>query len=262
MEHEQENTVLANTDLAATASTATVIPSEDPGLLSSVNEQPTRRKFIRDVGGLLFAVTVVDIADAAFLTGQVYAQSGGCGLGVVDSSCSATTPDSNCGFNVPAGGGMDPDEGCRASPQDADQACGQIAKDVDQACSATDQDQNCNKPHSTPGLTDADNSCTTTSLDESCGNGGGANNDESCNATSMDESCHDSAAKSSHNEDQSCTGTGADLDEACGTNSATGPRDEDQHCGQPASGTTDADQACGMTYTWFGITYTDPDNAA
>lgn len=223
--------------------------------------ESSRRRFIRDVGGMLFAVTVVDIADTAFFSGPVYAQST-CGAGAVDAACTATTSDSNCGFNLPAGAGMDPDEGCRASPYDADQSCGQITRDVDQACSTTDEDQNCNKPYSTPGFIDSDQSCTTTSLDESCGNGGGSNNDESCSATSADESCHDSAAKSSHNEDQSCTASSADPDEACGTNSAGSARDEDQHCGKPSGGTKDADQACGMTYTWFGITYTDTDEAA
>ena len=234
-----------------------------PASKSTQTAASSRRDFIRDVGGMLFAVTVIDIADASFFSGQAFAQSSGCGQGVVDGSCTATASDANCGFTITATGTMDPDEGCRLST-DTDQACGMIAKDVDQACTAgsvttsADEDQNCGKPYSTPGLNDADESCTTTSTDDNCSVN---DNDESCNATSADESCNDSAATTSHNVDQSCTAVAADKDEACGVNSTGGARDEDQHCGKPASGSTDADEACGLTYTSVGFTYTDPDNA-
>ena len=205
-----------------------------------------RRQFIRDVGSMLFAVTVIDIADKSYFKGQAFAQSSGCGAGVVDNACSATTSDANCGFTLP-GGTIDPDEGCRASPYDADQSCGQIARDVDQACSTTDEDQNCNKPYSTPGLTDIDNSCTSTSLDESCGTG---STDESCSSTSTDENCSVSRNPPANDVDESCTAIGAQADEGCGD--CDDNHDPDQHCGLPAGGAVDPDDLCGHQ-SFFGV---------
>lgn len=223
-------------------------PHPDPK--SKTTESPraaagsSRRQFIREVGGVLFAVTIVDVADPSFLSGPVYAQSSGCGNGTPDGSCSATTPDSNCGYTT--SGAIDPDEGCRGSPYDADQSCGQISRDVDQACSSTDEDQNCNKPYSTPGLTDLDNSCTSTSLDESCG---GNTTDESCSTTSTDENCSVARNPPANDVDQSCTGSGAETDEGCGD--CDDNHDTDQHCGQPVKGALDPDDLCGHQ-SFFG----------
>jgi len=183
----------------------------------------TRRRFIRLVGGSVFALAVLDIPDIG--ANQALAQSGGgCGSGTADQSCSGSNNDENCGLGTPV--------------------------DQDNSCSSLNNDESCN---SAPG--DYDQSCSSSNNDEACGQGStqsptGKDPDATCSSTNSDEGCSISQVPAPSNDgDQNCNATNADADQACGD--CDDNHDSDEHCGRPLNGATDADDLCGHQH-WVG----------
>ncbi len=199
-----------------------------------------RRRFIRKVGGALFAVTLLDIADLSPLPRAAHA-AGGCGSGTADASCgSFLDTDQNCGLTKPSGA-QDVDESCGGFSKDENcgQAAGATATDQDNNCGSLDTDQNCGKSGpGGPAGTDADQSCSSTS------------NDLNCQVNQVPAASKDS--------DANCSATSADADQGCGDCDDNHQWGGDQHCGKtlPAGG-MDPDGLCGHQHGASGGITTD-----
>lgn len=211
----------------------------------------SRRQFVRRVGSMLFAVTVVDLADATILGKVAFAQSGTCYSGPGDDTCGHSSPGNPAVSN--------PDGACGTGNP----------KMRDQTCQNTNQsDGNCGNP--TPGgpnPTDRDLACQqytggagTFDQDQSCnqgtnGGGGQVNSDASCSAGTgnyynVDESCHGSSpGNNTTNRDESCSsGTSSSgnpqvtsKDENCNSSLSNGYVDYDNSCG---TNVDDKDESC------------------
>src|SRR5438067_859852 len=126
-------------------------PDVSRAKLDESGEKSSRRKFVRDVGGILFAVTVVDVADLATLASNARAATIGCGKGTPDDDCSAISDDKACGF---------------IGANDTDQSCTDISQGADENCTDAkgnnDVDQHCGQPDPIHGDYDKDNNCDLT----------------------------------------------------------------------------------------------------
>ena len=227
--------------------------SDEPKDSGSEKSTPTRRQFIRDLGGALFIVTIVDALSVGAL-----ADTAACSRSTgTDNNCAVNgAQDGHCGYtNSPptTPPSTDADQNCSAT--DNDQNCKSGHADKDESCSpgtakgtTFNEDGNCNAPvQNQPN--DTDDSCSVNSADESCGSSG--SQDEHCSQFSSDAACSPPGPTGTgYDQDQSCTQNGADADQSCnvgGIRAVNNP-DPDNHCGQPLSdGSTDPDNGTKIT---------------
>jgi len=234
------------------------------GSLTSSKSSPTndvngenkqsRRQFIKNIGGLIFGLTLVDRTARQLLACPQCNSPGdndtncnspgdsdaGCGNGNKDEGCSASEPDENCHANGPGNGEGDKDQSC--GELGADEGCGDCndAHDTDDNCGqplngGNDPDEMCGHAH-TIGI-DTDNNCQNVGdSDQGCGRHNGSGTSP---VTDEDEGCNPGHPDT----DQNCIGQ--DSDDNCNTNGEN-TSTPDEHCQQSPS--YDTDQACEQ---WF-----------
>ena len=261
--------------------------SNESGASDDVDSESkqTRRQFIKNLGGLIFGLTLIDRT-----AHQVFAcppcdspgdndatcnspgdHDAGCTKGDPpgegnynkDEGCSASEPDESCHTKGPGLGKGDEDGSCGALG--ADEGCGDCndEHDKDDNCGeplggGTDPDAMCGHAH-TSGIDTDDNCKTAGDNDQGCGTHTGPwgteeDDDEGCSPgpphNSPDKNCSEIDPTSTDTDD-CCVPSSKDMpntttpDEHCQTGGTGKPYDEDNACSQ----WFDIDEACGHSDT-------------
>lgn len=231
----------------------------------------SRRQFTKNIGGLIFGLTLVDRTASYVFACPSCSNPGdndancnspgdpdaGCGGGNEDEGCSASNEDQNCHTKDPGEGEGDEDQSCGSLG--ADEGCGDCndAHDDDDNCGeplggGTDPDAMCGHAHAS-GIDTDDNCQNVDDNDQGCGIHTGPwgteeDDDEGCNPgpPDTDQNCDE------EDSDDNCNTNGPNTstpDEHCGT----APEDHDSACEQyfdidescTAYSGNDMDESCG-----------------
>lgn len=234
--------------------------SGSSGGVDSESKQ-SRRQLIKNIGTLVFGLTLVDRTarrvsacpppcnspgDNDANCNSPGDHDAGCGNGNTDEGCSSTESDENCHTNGPGGGEGDEDQSC--GELGADEGCGDCndAHDTDDNCGeplggGTDPDAMCGHAHFWPKPPDKDNCCQNPGdNDQGCGTHNGPIGND---GNDPDQGCQTDPGPPPIDTDRNCTGE--ESDEYCNTNGQN-TSTPDEHCQQSPS--YDEDQECEQ---WF-----------
>lgn len=215
----------------------------------------SRRQFIKNIGGLMFGLTLVDRTARQILACPPPCNSpgdndancknpgdhdAGCGNGNTDEGCSTSEPDENCHTKDPGDGKGDKDQHCTENGNDADAGCGDCndKHDDDEHCGeslgeGTDPDEMCGHAH-VVGIDTDDNCKNADDNDQGCGTHTGPWGTQE----DADEGCDPGPPDT----DKNCTGEESDI--YCDTNGAN-TSTPDEHCGTDPE---DHDSACELYF--------------